>query len=51
MNEQQIRELFQKGFENLKPSLEAMTNIMMDCYQQGFSTCWKLLTGEDIIIK
>ena len=47
MNEQQIRELFQKGFENLEPSIEAMTNIMMDCYQQGFKNCWKLLTGKD----
>lgn len=47
MNEQQIRELVQKRFENLKPSIEAMTNIMMDCYQKGFKNCWKLLTGKD----
>jgi hypothetical protein len=48
MNEQQIREVLSKGFENLKPSIEAMTNIMMDCYQQGFKNCFKLLTGKDL---
>lgn len=47
MNEQQIRELFQKGFDNLKPKIEAMTNTMFDCYTQGFKTCWKLFTGKE----
>lgn len=47
MNEQQIRELFSKGFDNLKPHIKTMSNVMMECYMQGFKDCWKLFTGKD----
>ena len=47
MNEQQIRELFQTRFDNLKPHIETMSETMMKCYEQGFKDCWKLLTGKD----
>jgi hypothetical protein len=48
MNEQQLIELFQKGFDNnLKPLIKTMSETMMKCYEQGFEDCWKLLTGKD----
>ena len=48
MNEQQLKELFQKGFDNnLKPLIETMSEAMMKCYEQGFKDCWKILIVKD----
>ena len=47
MNEEELRKLMQSGFEKLRPHIEGMTAAMMECYQQGFKDCWKLLTGND----
>ena len=50
MNEQQIeqiKELFSKGFNNLKPLIETMSETMMKCYEQGFKDCWKILIGRN----
>lgn len=47
MDEQYLKEQMQNGFDAIKPKISDMTNIMMDCYQQGFKTCWRLLTGKD----
>jgi len=47
MNEQQLRELFKKEFDNnLKPLIETMSETMMKCYEQGFKDCWKILIGK-----
>lgn len=37
----------QEGWDQMTPKVADMTNLMMDCYQLGFKTCWKLLTGND----
>jgi len=47
MDEQQLRQLMDSGFEKIKPKVGDMVSIMMDCYQQGFKDCWKVLTGKD----
>ena len=48
MNEDEIKKLFKEGFEKkLKPKIEGMTNLMMDCYEQGFKDCWSILTKTD----
>ena len=47
MDEKELRGVLQSGFEKVQPKVEAMTHIMMDCYQQGFKDCWKVLTGKD----
>ena len=47
MSEEDLRELMQSGFEKLRPHIEGMTAAMMDCYQQGFKDCWKVLTGKE----
>ena len=47
MDEQTLRQLLQSGFDKVKPKIESMTNLMMDCYQQGFKDCWKILTGKE----
>lgn len=47
MNEEELRKLMQFGFEELKPNIEKMTVAMVECYQQGFKDCWKVLTGKD----
>ena len=47
MNEEELRKLMQFGFEELRPHIEKMTTAMVECYQQGFKDCWKVLTGKD----
>lgn len=47
MNEEEARKIFQQGSEETKQIVEQMVHLMMDCYQNGFNTCWKLFTGKD----
>ena len=48
MNEEDLRKLFEEGFsQKLKPKIENMTNLMMDCYEQGFQDCWRILTKTE----
>lgn len=47
MKEEELIKIMQSGFERLRPHIEGMTNAMMDCYQQGFKDCWKVLTGRE----
>ena len=47
MDEKQLRQLMQSGFDKLRPRIEAMTAEMMECYQQGFKDCWRVLTGKE----
>lgn len=47
MNEEELRKLMQNGFNVIRPKIGEMTNLMMDCYQQGFKDCWRVLTGKD----
>lgn len=47
MTEEELRNLIQSGFEKLRPHIGEMTAAMMDCYQQGFKDCWRILTDKD----
>ena len=47
MNEEELKKLMDSGFEKIKPHILEMTTTMMECYQQGFKDCWRLLTGKD----
>ncbi len=47
MNEEELRKLMHSGVEKLRPHILGMTNAMIDCYQQGFKDCWRILTGEE----
>lgn len=47
MDEQQLRQLMQSGFEKIRPHIEGMTTAMMECYEQGFKDCWRVLTGKE----
>ena len=30
----------------MKPKIKEMKDIIMDAYQEGFNTCFELLTGQ-----
>jgi len=47
MTEEELKKLMNSGFEEIRPKIREMTNLMMDCYQQGFKDCWRILTGKD----
>ena len=48
MNEEELRELLRSGFEKVRPLVQETTVAMMECYQQGFKDCWKILTGKEL---
>ena len=47
MNGEELRKLMQSRLDKLRPHIEDMTIAMVDCYQQGFKDCWKVLTGKE----
>ena len=47
MTEENVRKAMQEGFDKVQPIIVNMTNELMDAYQLGFKTCFKLLTGQD----
>ena len=47
MTEQEVRKQMEEGFSKVQPKVADMTSTLMDCYQEGFRTCWKLLTGQN----
>ena len=48
MTEEDVRKAMQEGFDKVKPIVANMTGELMDAYQRGFETCFKLLTGQEI---
>ena len=47
MKEEGIREKMAEGFKTVEPKVKDVTNILMDFYVAGFSTCFELLTGQE----
>ena len=45
--EEKAREIMQEGLKQVNPIVVNVTGLIMDAYQEGFKTCWKLLTGKD----
>ena len=46
MTEKEIRTKMQERFTKIQSKVAEMTSIIMDAYQEGFNTCFELLTGQ-----
>ena len=46
MTQEEVKAKMQEGFGKIQPKVVEMTNIIMDAYQEGFNTCFELLTGQ-----
>lgn len=46
MTEEEVRAKMREGFAKIQPKVVEMTSIIMDAYQEGFSACFELLTGQ-----
>lgn len=46
MTQEEVKAKMQEGFNKIAPKVADMTHIIMDAYQEGFKTCWELLTGQ-----
>ena len=46
MTEEEVKTKVQEGLAKIQPKIGEMTNIIIDAYQEGFNTCFELLTGE-----
>ena len=45
MTEQELRNKMHEGLMKVIPKTNAVTELIMDVYQEGFKCCWELLTG------
>ena len=48
MTEEEVRKEMQEGFDKVRPIVGNVTKEIMDAYELGFSTCFKLLTKNKI---
>ena len=48
MTIEEVKAQLRDGFAKVQPSVVATTQMLMDAYEQGFKTCWKLLTGQEM---
>lgn len=46
MTEEEVKNKIQEGFAKIQPKVREMTNVIIDAYQEGFNTCFELLTGQ-----
>ena len=46
MTQEQVKSKMQEGFAKVRSKIVEMTNLIMDAYQEGFNTCFELLTGQ-----
>jgi hypothetical protein len=46
MTQEEVRAKMQEGLAKINPKVAEMASIIMDAYQEGFNTCWELLTGQ-----
>lgn len=46
MTQEEVKTKMQEGLAKIQPKVVEMTNIIMDAYQEGFNTCFELLTGQ-----
>lgn len=48
MTEEEVKAKMQEGFAKIRPKVVEMKNIIVDAYQEGFNTCFELLTGQKL---
>lgn len=46
MTEEEVKNKLQEGFAKIQPKIGEMTHIIMYAYEEGFKTCFELLTGQ-----
>ena len=46
MTQEEIRKKMQEGAAKLTPIVTEVSSLVADAYQEGFKTCWELLTGQ-----
>lgn len=48
MTIEEVKAQLRDGFAKVQPSVVATTQMLMNAYEEGFKTCWKLLTGQEM---
>ena len=46
MTQEDVKKKMQEGAAKLTPIVTEMSGLITDAYQEGFKTCWELLTGQ-----
>lgn len=46
MTQEEVKNKMQEGIAKIQPKVVEMTHIIMDAYEEGFKTCFELLTGQ-----
>lgn len=48
MTQEEIRKIITEHFNEMKPKIADISNLLMESYIKGFKVCWKLLTGKEL---
>ena len=46
MTQEEFRQKMQEGYDKMQPIVGQVTGLIMDAYQEGFRSCWEILTGQ-----
>ena len=46
MTHEDVKKKMQEGVTKLSPIVTEVSSLVADAYQEGFKTCWELLTGQ-----
>lgn len=48
MTKEEITKIIHEDFNEMKPKIGDMVNLLMESYIKGFKACWKTLTGKEL---
>lgn len=48
MTQEDFKKKMQEGTAKLTPIVTEVSSLVADAYQEGFKTCWELLTGQKL---
>lgn len=48
MTKEEITKIIHEDFNEMKPKIVDMSNILMESFIKGFKACWKILTGKEL---
>lgn len=46
MTQEDVKKKMQEGVRRVAPIAVEINSLIADAYQEGFKTCWELLTGQ-----
>ena len=49
MTQEEVKIKMREGMRRLDPIAASMNSLILDAYEEGFRSCWELLTGQELL--